>query len=129
MMAMPKIPEIVSTYIAFQPESLQPALHEIHAMLAKAYPQAKVELYPTAKGEVPIYKDGETWLGGFAVRSKGPMVYVMDAEVVAKYKPQFGALADGKACVLYKPTKRLDQTALKALFTQMIAEAAAKKNK
>ena len=127
MVAMPKIPEIVATYIASQPESLQPALHEIHAMLAKAYPQAKVELYRTAKGKLPIYKDGETWLGGFSVRSKGPMVYVMDAEVVAKYKPRLGTLADGKACVLYKPTRALDAAALQALFTQMIAEAAAKR--
>ena len=31
---------------------------EIHALLAQAYPQARVELYRTAKGEVPIYKDG-----------------------------------------------------------------------
>lgn len=124
---MRKIPEIVATYIASQPEPLQPALHEIHAMLAKAYPQAKVELYRTAKGEVPIYKDGETWLGGFSVRARGPMVYLMDQEVVAQYKPQLGSLADGKACVLYKPTKALDAAALRALFTQMIAEAAAKR--
>jgi hypothetical protein len=47
---MPKIPEIVAAYIAAQPESLQPALLKIHAMLAKAYPQAKVEMYATAKG-------------------------------------------------------------------------------
>ena len=124
---MLKIPEIVANYIAIQPESLQPALHEIHAMLAQAYPQAKVEMYLTAKGEVPIYKDGETWLGGFAVRSKGPMVYVMDTEVVAKYKPRLESLADGKACVLYKPTRALDAAALQALFTQMITEAAAKR--
>lgn len=127
MLAMSKIPELVASYIASQPEPLQPALREIHAMLARAYPQAKVELYLTAKGEVPIYKDGETWLGGFSVRSKGPMVYVMDADVVAKYKPQLGSLASGKVCVLYKPTKTLDAAALQALFTQMFAEAAAKR--
>jgi hypothetical protein len=124
MLAMPKIPEIVATYIASQPESFQPALYEIHAMLAKAYPQAQVEMYLTAKGDVPIYKDGERWLGGFSVRSKGPMVYMMDTEIVAKYKPQLGSLADGKACVLYKPTRALDAVALQALLTQMFAEAA-----
>jgi hypothetical protein len=126
---MPRVPEIVASYIAAQPESVQPALLEIHAMLARAYPQAKVELYPTAIGEVPIYKDGETWLGGFSVRSKGPMVYMIDAEVVAKYKPQLGSLAAvNSACVTYRPTRALDAEALKALFTQMFAEAAARRS-
>lgn len=124
---MPKLPEIIATYIAAQPEAVRPALQEIHAMLATAYPRARVELYATAKGAVPIYKDGETWLGGFSVRSKGPMVYVMDAEIVARYRPQLGTLADGKACVTYKPTKTLDAAALKALFAQMLTEAAAKR--
>jgi hypothetical protein len=124
---MPKTPEIIASYIAAQPESVQAALHEINAMLAKAYPKAKVELYSTAKGAVPIYKDGETWLGGFSARSNGPMVYLTDAEVVAKYKPQLGSLAAGKAaCVLYKPTKTLDSAALRSLLEQMIAEVAAK---
>lgn len=124
---MPKIPEIVATYIAAQPESIQPALHEIHAMLAQAYPRATVERFATAKGEVPIYKDGEMWVGGFSVRSKGPMVYAMDPEIVAKYKPQLGSLADGKACVVYKTTKTLDAAALKSLFETMLKEAAAKR--
>jgi hypothetical protein len=125
---MPKVPEIVASYIAAQPESVQPALLEINAMLARTYPQARVELYSTAKGEVPVYKDGETWLGGFSVRSNGPMVYLTDAEVVAKYKPQLGSLAAGNAaCVLYKTTKSLDSEALQALFAQMIAEVAARR--
>lgn len=124
---MLKIPDLVASYIAAQPEALQPTLLEIHAMYAKAYPKAKVELYGTAKGAVPIYKDGETWLGGFAVRSRGPMVYMMDYDVVAKYRPQLGSLADGKACVLYKPTKALDAKALQALFAQMINEVAARR--
>jgi uncharacterized protein YdhG (YjbR/CyaY superfamily) len=128
MVAMPKIPEIVATYIAAQPEAIQPALHEIHAMLAKAYPKARVEMYGTAKGALPVYKDGETWLGGFSVRAKGPMVYLTDPEVVAKYKAQLGTLAAGNAaCVLYKPTKTLDAKALKQLFETMIKEVAAKK--
>ena len=126
---MPKIPELVASYIASQPEEIRPALLEIHAMFAKAYPKAKVEMYSTAKGEVPIYKDGETWLGGFSVRSKGPMVYMIDPQLVAKYKPQLGSLAapGNAACVTYKPTKTLDAAALHGLFEQMLAEAAAKR--
>ena len=124
---MPKLHKIIADYIAAQPEEHRPALHEINAMLAEAYPEAKIELYATGAGEVPIYKDGETWLGGFALRKKGPMVYVMDQDVIAKYKPQLGTLADGKACVLYKPTKTLDSTALKQLFEKMIKETAAKR--
>ncbi len=124
---MPKIPELVAAYIAAQPETIQPTLHEIHAIISKAYPKAKVEMYGTAKGALPVYKDGEAWLGGFSVRAKGPMVYMIDSELVAKYKPQLGTLADGKACVLYKPTKTLDADALRALFTRMFAEAAAKR--
>jgi len=126
---MPKIPTVVAEYIAAQPEALQPTLHEIHTMLAQAYPKAKVELYGTAKGAIPVYKDGETWLGGFSARARGPMVYLMDQAVVAKYKAQLGSLAGSgnTACVLYKPTKALDNAALKALFETMLAEAAAKK--
>jgi uncharacterized protein YdhG (YjbR/CyaY superfamily) len=124
---MPKLPDLVADYIAAQPADQQPALREIYAMLAKAYPKARLELYATGAGAVPIFKDGETWLGGFAQRKKGPMVYVMDQEVIAKYKPQLGTLADGKACVLYKTTKTLDAAALKSLFETMIAETAAKR--
>jgi hypothetical protein len=125
---MPKLPDVVATYIAAQPESSQPLLKEIHALLAQAYPHARVELYGTAKGALPVYKDGETWLGGFSLRSKGPMVYLTDPEVVAKYKPQLGSLAAGNAaCVLYKPTKSLDAAALKILLAQMLAEVAAKR--
>lgn len=125
---MPKVHQLIAAYIAAQPEALQPALHEINAMLAQAYPKAKVELYSTAKGAVPVYKDGETWLGGFSARSNGPMVYLTDKEVVAKYKAQLGSLAAGNAaCVLYKPTKTLTSAALKTLLAQMIAEVAAKR--
>jgi uncharacterized protein YdhG (YjbR/CyaY superfamily) len=125
---MPRVPDVVADYIAAQPEVHQPALREIHAMLAKAYPKARVELYISGKGSIPIYKDGDTWLGGFSVRAKGPMVYVMDREVVAKYKPQLGPLATGaSACVSYRPTKTLDAAALKQLFKTMLAEAAAKR--
>ena len=76
-------------------------------------------------GSGPV--DGDKFLGGFSVRAKGPMVYVGDAEVVAKHKPQLGTLAAGNAaCVLYKPTKSLDAAALKALFETMFSEVAAK---
>lgn len=47
MAAMPKIPELVASYIAAQPEALQPTLLETHAMPANAYPHAKVELNST----------------------------------------------------------------------------------
>jgi hypothetical protein len=126
---MPKIPAVIAEYIAAQPEALQPELSEIHRMFAKAYPQAKAELYGTAKGALPIYKAGDTMLGGFSVRSKGAMVYLTDPEVVAKYKPQLGSLAapGNAACVLYKPTKTLDAAALKQLFETMIEEVAAKR--
>lgn len=123
---MPKIPQVVADYIAEQPEAVQPALHELHAMIAATFPEAKAEMYGTAKGALPVYKIGETWVGGFSVRAKGPMVYVIDQEIVAKYKPQLGTLADGKACVSYRTTKTLDAAALKALFTQMFRDAAAK---
>jgi hypothetical protein len=125
---MPKVPQVIADYIAAQPEAAQPTLHELHTLLAQAYPQAKVELYGTAKSAFPVYKDGETWLGGFALRGKGPMVYLTDPEVVAKFKPQLGTLAAGNAaCVLYKPTKTLDAAALKVLFETMLAEVAAKR--
>jgi hypothetical protein len=126
---MPKLPAIVADYIAAQPEAEQPALHEIHALFAKAYPHAKTELYGTAKGALPIYKQGEAMVGGFSVRSKGAMVYLTDAEVVAKYKPQLGSLAapGNAACVLYKPTKTLDAGALQQVFAAMIEEIAAKR--
>lgn len=125
---MGEVPDIVAAYIASQPEAHRPALYEIHRLLAAAYPHAEVSLFATAKGELPVYKDGETWLGGFSVRSKGPMVYLTDAEVVAKYKPQLGGLADAKAaCVLYKPTRALDAAALRAVFEAMLSEVAAKR--
>jgi hypothetical protein len=124
---MAKLPPIVADYIAAQPEAAQPALQEIHGIISKAFPKAKLELYSTGAGALPIYKDGETWVGGFSLRKSGPMVYVMDQDIVAKYKPQLGLLATGKACVNYKPTKTLNAAAVKALFTQMFAEAAAKK--
>ena len=125
---MSKTPDIVATYIAAQPDEVQPALREIHAIIAKTFPQARVEMFATGKGELPIYKEGEIWRGGFSVRAKGPMVYVMDAEVVAKYKPQLGSLAPGNntTCVSYRPTKMLDAAALKQTFEAMFAEAAAK---
>lgn len=84
-------------------------------------------MYFTAQGEVLIYKDGETWRGGFSVCSTGLMVYMLDSEVMEKYKPQHGSLAAGNAaCLPNKPTRARDATALQALLTQMITEAAAK---
>lgn len=57
------------------------------------------------------------------------MVYMIDAEVAAKCKPQLGSLAapGNTACVTCKPTKALDAAALHALFTQLITEAAARR--
>jgi hypothetical protein len=126
---MPKLPAIVADYIAAQPEADQPALREIHTMFAQVYPQAQIELYGTAKGALPIYKQGDTMVGGFSLRAKGAMVYLTDPEVVAKYKPQLGSLvAPGNAaCVLYKPTKTLDAVELKAVFRAMVDEVAAKR--
>jgi uncharacterized protein YdhG (YjbR/CyaY superfamily) len=125
---MPKLPSVVAEYISAQPEPLQPALHEIYAMLAKTYPKAMVEMYATGAGDLPAFMDGDKFLGGFSVRAKGPMVYLGDSDVVAAHKAQLGSLAAGNAaCVLYKPTKTLDAAALKSVFEKMFAEIGAKK--
>jgi uncharacterized protein YdhG (YjbR/CyaY superfamily) len=124
---MPKLNPEVTAYIASQPEAAQPALNDLRRMIRAAYPRASEEMYlVAASGQTfPIYKDGEVWLGGFANRAVGPRLYI-DQTVVEKYREQLGRLVQGKGCLLYKPTKTLDQTALKKLFETMLKEAAAK---
>ena len=79
--------EALAVYQAHQPDwvLMDLRLGQVDGITATqricdAYPRAKVEMFATGKGEVPIYKDGETWLGGFSVRAKGPMVYMIDPD-------------------------------------------------
>jgi uncharacterized protein YdhG (YjbR/CyaY superfamily) len=129
---MPRLNPEVTAYIADQPAEKQAALNELRAIIRAAYPKASEEMYevgPTARMATgfPVYKSGEEWLGGFANRRKGPMAYLTDQAVVDKYRDQLGTLAQGKGCVLYKPTRTLDAAALKQLFQQMYGEAAARR--
>ena len=120
-------PEVIA-YIDSQPVETRQRLMELRAMIRAAYPASEETMYgPKPESQFPIYKLGETWVSGFAARSKGPMLYVCDQDVVDKYRDKLGALADGKACVAYKITRTLDKESLRAIFKAMLLEAAAKK--
>jgi hypothetical protein len=114
----------VTAYIQSAPQDLRPALLELREMIITAYPQSKEQVY---NGQFPIYTSGDEWLAGFAWRSRGPMLYIMDQELVAEHAATLGKLASGKACLLYKPTKSLDGTALRSLYTSLLRQAAARR--
>lgn len=118
----------VRDYIDKQPEELRQLLQEMRAMIRAAYPQAEEGMYgsDTAAG-YPVYSLNGEAAAGFAVRSKGPMLYIMDQEAVDAHRDELGKLADGKACVLYKPNKTIDAENLRRVVRACLKEAAAKR--
>jgi hypothetical protein len=113
----------VAAYIDSAPVVLQPALRDLRSAIVSAFPDAEETMYG---GKFPVYNIAGVMAAGFAVRSKGIMLYVCDQDVVAKYKPQLGKLVDGKACVLYKETPALGAKELRHTVREMLREAAGK---
>ncbi|MDQ3023396.1 MAG: DUF1801 domain-containing protein [bacterium] len=118
----------VTAYIDSQPDELRQRFSELRAMIRAAYPNATEEMYAgNAATSFPVYMMGETWCAGFAMRTKGPMLYICDQEVVDNHRDELGNLADGKSCVLYKPSKTLNAENLRRVARACLKEAAAKR--
>jgi uncharacterized protein YdhG (YjbR/CyaY superfamily) len=114
----------VAAYIEGAPKVLQPALRDLRSAIINAFPDSEETMYG---GKFPVYNLEGVMVAGFAVRSKGIMLYVCDQAVVEKYKPKLGKLADGKACVLYKETPEIGAAELRHTVREMLRDAAGRK--
>jgi uncharacterized protein YdhG (YjbR/CyaY superfamily) len=114
----------VQAYIESAPKVLQPALRDLRSAIVSAFSDADETMYG---GKFPVYNVDGVMVAGFAVRSKGIMLYLGDQAIVEKYKPKLGKLADGKACVLYKETPEMGAAELRHTIREMLRDAAGRR--
>ncbi|MEY4675136.1 MAG: hypothetical protein RL148_2920 [Planctomycetota bacterium] len=70
-----------------------------------------------------VVRDGE-WTAGFAIRSKGPMVYCCSPRTLAVMGKELAPLMSGKSCLHLRPVKGLDLEAGLALVAKAFGLAA-----
>jgi uncharacterized protein YdhG (YjbR/CyaY superfamily) len=117
----PMHPDVLA-YIESAPPALQPALRDLRSLIVNAFSDAEETLYG---GKFPVYNRGGEMVAGFAVRSKGIMLYTCNQAVVARYADKLGKLVDGKACVLFKETPQLGARELRHIVRELLRDAAA----
>lgn len=110
----------VKAYIENADPERRKVLEELHAMITEALPQAEESLYE--RGNFPVYTVGGEWKAGFANRKQGPMLYIMETEIIDRYADTFGNLRTGKSCVMYKGNKSIEFEEVRKLGKKMLTE-------
>ncbi len=70
-----------------------------------------------------VIRDGE-WTAGFAIRTKGPMVYCCSPKTLAVMGKELAPLMSGKSCIHLRPVQGLDLEAGLALVAKAFGLAA-----
>lgn len=91
----------VDDYLEHAPAEQVQLLRRIRALIRKHLPLAEEAM----ESNMPVYKVNGAWAAGFAARAKGPMLYVMHAEVLDGFAGRLGKARSGKSCVDLKVTK------------------------
>lgn len=115
---MKRNPEVTAylTYVA--PPTQRAILRRMRAAIRKALPQAE-ECF---ESKMPVYKVNGQWAAGFAARSKCPMLYVMDSELLDQHAERLGRLRSGKSCLDLRETKALPLAELEKLAVELVRE-------
>jgi hypothetical protein len=105
----------VDTYLAAAPETQQPLLVKIRALIRKLLPDAVEDF----QSRMPVYTVNGQWTAGFATRKKCPMLYVMNAAVLDAHAGTLGKLRSGNTCVEMRLAEKESLALAKQLLTAL----------
>lgn len=117
---MKRNPEINAYLKHIVPPEQQPILRRMRAAIRKALPQAE-ECF---ESKMPIYKINGQWAAAFAARSKCPMLYLMDSELLDQHAARLGRVRSGKSCIDLRSTKTLPLSELENFAVELLTELA-----
>ncbi len=104
----------VAAYLAGLSPERKAAMTRLRTVIREAVPMATERM----QYGMPTYDVGEL-LCAFAAQKNYFAFYLLDTEVVAKFRSQLGKLSMGKACIRFRAIEELPMD----LVRQMIAEA------
>ena len=107
----------VAAYITEQPVAVRADLRRLRALVKEVVPAA-VECM---RYGMPSYEQSGSLLFSFAAQRNYLALYVLDPQVVAKYRPQLGRLSSGKGCIRFRRYEQLPGVVIRRLMSEAVA--------
>ena len=73
------------------------------------------------EARMPVYKEGDRWIAGFAWRKKGVMFYCMNSALLDSLSGRIGKARTGKSCIEMTATRTHSLDDLRAIVTDVLA--------
>jgi len=110
-------PNSIDHYLDMAPLDQRTELIEIRRLIEKNLDKAKGSI---GSAGFPIYTIGKQWKAGFAYRPQGPMVYIIDTDLLNQHEDKFRLIRAGKTSLRYSGSRNLSMGALRQLVIQML---------
>lgn len=110
-------PSTIEDYINHAPLDQRPDLMEIRRLIEKNLTKARGSI--GASG-FPIYTIGKQWKAGFAYRGQGPLLYIIEPELLNQHASKLKPIRSGKSCLHYCSAGGLSMGELRQLVAEML---------
>jgi uncharacterized protein YdhG (YjbR/CyaY superfamily) len=107
----------VAACMAEQSVAARAELNRVRALVKEVAPAA-VECM---RYGMPSYEQSGSLLFSFAAQRNYLALYVLDPQVVAKYRRELGGLSSGKGCIRFRRYEQLPGAALRRLMSEAVA--------
>lgn len=110
-------PRTIDDYLNLAPHDQRPELIEIRRLIERNLSKARGSIGPSG---FPVYMIGNQWKAGFAYRPQGPMIYIMEPELLKRYESKLKYIRSGKTCLRYSSARNLPLGELRRLASEML---------
>lgn len=110
-------PKTIDDYLNMAPLDQRPELIEIRRLIEKNLNKARGAIGPSG---FPVYTIGNQWKAGFAYKPQGPMIYIMEPDLLNQYEAKLKFVRSGKTCLRYSSARNLPMGELRRLAIEML---------
>ncbi len=107
----------IDDYLNMAPLDQRPELIEIRRLIEKNLSKARGGI---GSSGFPVYTIGNQWKAGFAYRAQGPMLYIMEPNLLNQYEAKLKPVRSGKSCLRYCSARNLPLGELRRLAVEML---------
>ncbi len=110
-------PKSIDEYLNMAPLDQRSELTEIRRLIEKNLPKATGIIGPSG---FPVYNIGNQWKAGFAYKPQGPMIYIMEPELLNRYEAKLKMIRAGKTSLRYSSARNLPMGELRRLLSETL---------
>ncbi len=107
----------IDKYLDMAPLDQRAELVEIRQLIEKNLSNADGSIGPSG---FPVYNIGKQWKAGFAYRPQGPILYIVEPELLNQYEAKLKLIRSGKTCLRYSSARNLPLSELRHIVADLL---------